>query len=85
MDSLKASMRWDEEAFGLEYDLDLFNIVAVDDFNMCALAQSSPRVCALVVPLLCWSCRLWRCSGQSATSLLLAHDLDGLCCIHIIF
>jgi hypothetical protein len=26
--------RWDEEVFGLEYDLDLFNIVAVDDFNM---------------------------------------------------
>ena len=27
-------MRWDEDTFGLEYDLDLFNIVAVDDFNM---------------------------------------------------
>jgi hypothetical protein len=26
--------RWDEEKFGFEYDLDLFNIVAVDDFNM---------------------------------------------------
>ena len=26
--------RWDEDVFGLEYDLDLFNIVAVDDFNM---------------------------------------------------
>ena len=34
MDSLVKSMRWDEETFGLEYDLDLFNIVAVDDFNM---------------------------------------------------
>lgn len=28
------AMRWDEERYGLEYDLDLFNIVAVDDFNM---------------------------------------------------
>jgi hypothetical protein len=26
-------MKWDEERYGLEYDLDLFNIVAVDDFN----------------------------------------------------
>jgi aminopeptidase N len=34
MDSLKASMRWDETAFGREYDLDVFNIVAVSDFNM---------------------------------------------------
>lgn len=34
MNSLKAAMKWDEERFGLEYDLDLFNIVAVDDFNM---------------------------------------------------
>eukprot|EP00899_Mesostigma_viride_P000768 jgi/Mesvir1/10692/Mv13782-RA.1 len=34
MKSLKAAMKWDEERFGLEYDLDLFNIVAVDDFNM---------------------------------------------------
>lgn len=29
--------RWDEDVFGLEYDLDLFNIVAVDDFNMGAM------------------------------------------------
>lgn len=34
MASLIKSMKWDEEVFGLEYDLDLFNIVAVDDFNM---------------------------------------------------
>jgi hypothetical protein len=31
--------RWDEEVFGLEYDLDLFNIVAVDDFNMGAVQR----------------------------------------------
>ena len=34
MQSLKRSMAWDEQVFGLEYDLELFNIVAVDDFNM---------------------------------------------------
>src|SRR5690606_18210715 len=33
MDSLKRAMRWDEERFGLEHDLDVFNIVAVSDFN----------------------------------------------------
>ena len=34
MESLKKSMRWDEERFGREYDLDIFMIVAVSDFNM---------------------------------------------------
>ncbi|CAN1778120.1 Puromycin-sensitive aminopeptidase [Linum perenne] len=34
MYSLKAAMKWDEEVFGLEYDLDLFNIVVVPDFNL---------------------------------------------------
>jgi hypothetical protein len=34
LDSLERAMKWDEEVYGLEYDLDLFNIVAVDDFNM---------------------------------------------------
>ena len=33
MDALKLSMTWDEEKYGREYDLDIFNIVAVDDFN----------------------------------------------------
>ena len=37
MDALKTSMKWDEENYGREYDLDLFNIVAVDDFNMGAM------------------------------------------------
>jgi aminopeptidase N len=36
--------RWDEERFGLEYDLDLFNIVAVDDFNMGAMENKSLNV-----------------------------------------
>jgi aminopeptidase N len=47
--SLKKSMAWDEQRFGLEYDLDLFNIVAVDDFNMGAMevrARCGPRVLA---------------------------------------
>ena len=37
MASLKKAMRWDEDRFGLEYDLDVFNIVAVSDFNMGAM------------------------------------------------
>ena len=44
MESLKASMRWDEERYGLEYDLDLFNIVAVDDFNMGAMENKSLNI-----------------------------------------
>jgi aminopeptidase N len=44
MDSLVASMKWDEEAFGREYDLDLFNIVAVSDFNMGAMENKSLNV-----------------------------------------
>jgi aminopeptidase N len=34
MESLKQSMKWDEETFGLEYDLDIYMIVAVDSFNI---------------------------------------------------
>ncbi|XP_008787424.1 puromycin-sensitive aminopeptidase isoform X1 [Phoenix dactylifera] len=41
MYSLKSAMKWDEEVFGLEYDLDLFNIVAVPDFNMGAMENKS--------------------------------------------
>lgn len=44
MDSLIASMKWDEEAFGREYDLDLFNIVAVSDFNMGAMENKGLNV-----------------------------------------
>lgn len=54
MTSLKASMRWDEERYGLEYDLDLFNIVAVDDFNMGAMENKSLNIfntsCVLAHP-----------------------------------
>jgi aminopeptidase N len=44
MDALKRSMRWDEERYGLEYDLDLFNIVAVDNFNMGAMENKSLNI-----------------------------------------
>jgi len=44
MESLKAAMRWDEEVFGLEYDLDVFNIVAVSDFNMGAMENKGLNV-----------------------------------------
>ncbi len=44
MDSLKRSMKWDEEAFGREYDLDLFNVVAVSDFNMGAMENKGLNV-----------------------------------------
>ena len=44
MRSLVQSMRWDEEAFGREYDLDLFNIVAVSDFNMGAMENKGLNV-----------------------------------------
>jgi len=44
MDALKRAMRWDEEAFGCEYDLDLFNIVAVSDFNMGAMENKGLNI-----------------------------------------
>ncbi|MEN8198926.1 MAG: aminopeptidase N [Thermodesulfobacteriota bacterium] len=44
MASLKKSMRWDEERFGLEYDLDTYMIVAVDDFNMGAMENKGLNV-----------------------------------------
>ncbi len=44
MDALKSSMRWDEQAYGCEYDLDLFMIVAVDDFNMGAMENKGLNI-----------------------------------------
>ncbi|NCU21640.1 DUF3458 domain-containing protein, partial [Candidatus Falkowbacteria bacterium] len=44
MEALKRSMRWDEEAYGREYDLDVFNIVAVDDFNMGAMENKGLNI-----------------------------------------
>ncbi len=54
IESLKRAMRWDEEVFGLEYDLDLFMIVAVDAFNFGAMENKGLNVfnsaCALANP-----------------------------------
>ncbi len=44
MESLKRAMRWDEERFGREYDLDVFMIVAVSDFNMGAMENKGLNV-----------------------------------------
>jgi aminopeptidase N len=44
MDALKRSMRWDEMRFGREYDLDVFNIVAVSDFNMGAMENKGLNI-----------------------------------------
>jgi aminopeptidase N len=54
MVSLKNAMRWDETVYGREYDLDIFNIVAVDDFNMGAMENKSLNIfntsCVLARP-----------------------------------
>jgi aminopeptidase N len=44
LDALKRSMAWDERAYGREYDLDVFNIVAVSDFNMGAMENKGLNV-----------------------------------------
>jgi len=44
MESLKKSMKWDEERFGREYDLDVYHIVAVNDFNMGAMENKGLNV-----------------------------------------
>ncbi len=44
MDALKRSMKWDEERFGREYDLEVFNIVAVSDFNMGAMENKGLNI-----------------------------------------
>ncbi len=52
--SLKNSMKWDEEVYGREYDLDIFMIVAVDDFNMGAMENKGLNIfntsCVLANP-----------------------------------
>ncbi|WP_299358975.1 aminopeptidase N [uncultured Paracoccus sp.] len=44
MEALKKSMAWDERVYGREYDLDVFNIVAVDDFNMGAMENKGLNI-----------------------------------------
>jgi len=54
MDALKRSMRWDEKVYGREYDLDIFMIVAVEDFNMGAMENKGLNIfntsCVLATP-----------------------------------
>merc|ERR1740130_1165591 len=54
MTSLKDSMKWDEQAYGREYDLDVYHIVAVNDFNMGAMENKGLNVfntaCVLAKP-----------------------------------
>lgn len=54
MTSLKNAMRWDEKVYGREYDLDIFMIVAVDDFNMGAMENKGLNIfntaCVLANP-----------------------------------
>lgn len=54
MSSLKKSMKWDEDTFGLEYDLDIYMIVAVDAFNMGAMENKGLNIfntsCVLANP-----------------------------------
>lgn len=44
MQSLKSSMAWDEERYGLEYDLDVYHVVATHDFNMGAMENKSLNI-----------------------------------------
>lgn len=44
MESLKLAMKWDEDRFGLEYDLEIFNIVAVESFNFGAMENKSLNI-----------------------------------------
>ncbi len=60
MDSLRRSMRWDEERYGREYDLDVFNIVAVDDFNMGAMENKGLNI---------FNSKLVLASAETATDL----------------
>ena len=53
MRSLKRAMAWDEATFGLEYDLDIYMIVAVDDFNMGAMENKGLNVCNSKYVLAC--------------------------------
>ncbi|MDH5257421.1 MAG: aminopeptidase N, partial [Gammaproteobacteria bacterium] len=54
LDSLKKSMKWDEDVYGREYDLDIFMIVAVNDFNMGAMENKGLNIfnsaCVLAKP-----------------------------------
>jgi aminopeptidase N len=65
MNSLKQAMKWDEETFGLEYDLDIYMIVAVEDFNMGAMENKGLNV---------FNAKYVLADPQSATD----NDYDGI-------
>lgn len=65
MESLKKAMRWDEERFGLEYDLNQYMIVAIDDFNMGAMENKGLNV---------FNSKLVLADNDSATD----DDFDGI-------
>ena len=54
IESIKAAMRWGQSRFGREYDLDVFNVVAVSDFNMGAMENKGLNIfntsCVLAAP-----------------------------------
>ncbi len=60
MQSLKRAMKWDEDRFGLEYDLNIYNIVATNDFNMGAMENKSLNI---------FNARCVLASRQSATDI----------------
>ena len=72
MHSLQQAMRWDEEAYGREYDLDVFNIVAVDDFNMGAMENKGLNIfntsCVLCSP------EVTTDSGFQRVQAIIAHE-----------
>jgi aminopeptidase N len=65
-------MRWDEEVFGREYDLDVFHVVAVDDFNMGAMENKGLNIfntsCVLATPLTTTDAGFQRVEASSPTS-----------------
>mmetsp|Transcript_29607 Transcript_29607/g.62794 ORF Transcript_29607/g.62794 Transcript_29607/m.62794 type:complete len:938 (+) Transcript_29607:136-2949(+) len=67
LESLKRAMKWDEDTFGLEYDLDLFNVVAVESFNMGAMENKSLNVfntsCVLADPVTSSDANYFRVEG----------------------
>jgi aminopeptidase N len=72
MTSLKRAMRWDEEVYGREYDLDIYMIVAVDDFNMGAMENKGLNIfntsCVLANPALTTDASFQRIEG------IIAHE-----------
>jgi aminopeptidase N len=62
---LKRAMRWDEEVYGREYDLDIFMIVAVEDFNMGAMENKAPTSS---IHRACWRARIPPPTSRISTS-----------------